>query len=117
MPELAVNTLRRAAVRMRADVQRILDEMDRRPDYWDPALDDTAAYSQGVDGGLGGPAGTLAASWHPGVALAVAEWLDATAAKSEELNGLLGVITQPVGDPVWDAAVQVARAYLKETDA
>jgi len=112
----ATATLRTAAARMRTHVQDVLDEMDRRPDYWNPPLGDTAAYSQGVDSGLGGPAGTLAAAWHPGVALAAADWLDATAAKSEELNDLLGVISEPANDPIWNAAVRVARSYLGEVD-
>jgi hypothetical protein len=62
------------------------------------------------------PAAAHITAWHPGVALVVADWLDATAAKSEELNDLLGVISEPANDPIWNAAVRVARIYLGEPD-
>lgn len=51
------------------------------------------------------------ASWHPDVALAVADWLDLAARRAEVAEGL--------GDGVWmqidRAAVTVARAYLGTT--
>ena len=45
-----------------------------------------------------------AASWHPGVALAVADWLEETARRSEVGTfGITGMV---------DAALRMARAYL-----
>ena len=48
------------------------------------------------------------ASWHPGVALAVADWLDIEA----------GILEKGLPDPTggWAEARAVARAYLGSTD-
>lgn len=51
------------------------------------------------------------ASWHPAVALAVADWLDATAAENDSTDAL--EFLNFVG-PDALAAVKVARAYLGE---
>lgn len=118
----ATTMLRHAAAHMReiADTATpgpwtSLDNGDRLIHEHDDGSDD---FTYVVDEPMSSGANAAhIAAWHPSVALAVADWLDATAAKSEELNDLLGVTTQPVGDPVWDAAVLVARAYLGEVNA
>jgi hypothetical protein len=51
------------------------------------------------------------ASWHPAVALAVADWLDDEAADTEEWNEQTGE-----SRPVNPYALAVARAYLGETE-
>jgi hypothetical protein len=53
------------------------------------------------------------ASWHPAVALAVADWLDAQAELVETDARLFG---KPATDATRDAAEVVARAYLGETE-
>ena len=66
----------------------------------------------GTDDGDGGVStATHIASWPPGVALAVADWLDEIAAK-EAARGLAGVSTRVL---YVDRALAVARAYLGET--
>jgi hypothetical protein len=117
MPETA-DLIRRAAVKMRHDVQRLLDEIDRRPAYWGESLGDTEAYRAGVEDGLGGPAGHYAAAWHPGVALAVADLLDAVV---DEIVSTLedhdDVIPFGRWPAAWTAALTLGRAYLGEADA
>ena len=106
MPEPDVNILRRAAIQMRATAAvatpgpwTSLDNGDRLIHEHNDGTDD---FTYVVDEPIShGANAAHIAAWHPGVVLAVANWLDATAAKSEELNDLLGVISQPVGDPVW----------------
>ena len=51
------------------------------------------------------------ASWHPVVALAVADWLDALARAVERS----GVAHYPEPASIHDAALAVARAYLGES--
>ena len=117
---LNVKILRQAAAQMRATAQKAtpgpwtsLDNGDRLI-HEHPGSDD---FTYVVDEPMSNGANAAhIAAWHPGVALAVADWLDATAAKSEELNGMLGIITEPANDPIWNAAVQVARTYLGEGD-
>ncbi|ACU71890.1 hypothetical protein Caci_2981 [Catenulispora acidiphila DSM 44928] len=113
MPESPANLLRRAVEAIRRDAQLLLDEMDAEPYYWDPNADDITAYRQGVDSGLGGPAGTYAAAWHPGVAFAVADWL-AAVADNAALHELTRAAFGPDRAREWDAAVRTARAYLNE---
>ncbi len=104
-----------AAAMMRHDVQRLLDEMDASPEYWEIGIGDVEAYRQSVEDGLGGPGGQYAAAWHPGVALAVAGWLEVIASYSilhELAAGARGGVSLE-----WDAAVAVARSYLKPSAA
>lgn len=49
------------------------------------------------------------ASWHPAVALAVADWLDRDADGWEQLQS---VIDEPLPADSWSTAVAVAAAYL-----
>lgn len=118
MPESPADLLRHAAETIRRDVQQLLDEMDANPHYWDPNKGDIDAYREGVDSGLGGPAGRYAAACHPGVMLAVADQLDATA-NNAALHELTRAAFGPERDREWDTALRTARAYLNEetTDA
>jgi hypothetical protein len=54
---------------------------------------------------------THIASWHPAVALAVADWLDAT---HDEVADLFGRVTDAVLELHRPGALTVARAYLGE---
>lgn len=114
MSELSHATLRRAAAKMRSLVNDLREDLASN-DYWacdHPEATEDEIYAYGVDEGLGGEAGSFAASWTPSVALAVANWLDALAAGPEELRGILGVWSAPTSDPEWEAAMRTARAYL-----
>ena len=119
---LNVKILRQAAAKMRATAQDAipgpwtsLENGDRLIHEHNDGSDD---FTYVVDEPMSNGANAKhIAAWHPGVALAVADWLDATAVKSKELNDLLGIISEPSGDPIWNAAVRVARAYLGEVDA
>lgn len=116
MPELPHATLRRAATAMRSLVSNLREDLADN-DYWacdNPDATEDEIYAYGTDDGLGGEAGTFAASWTPGVAMAVADWLDAVAAGPEELRDMLGAWTYPESDPAWQAALRTARAYLGE---
>lgn len=46
-----------------------------------------------------------------------ADWLDATAARAEELRDILGRWSTPDDDPEWNAAVATARALRGDDDA
>lgn len=112
MPELPTTTMRTAAARIRRAVADVREDLTDN-DYWacdHPDVTEAEIYASGVDCGLGGKAGTFAGMWTPGATVAVADWLDATAAKAEELREMLGFYSEPVADPVWDAAVATARA-------
>jgi hypothetical protein len=101
---------------MRSSVNDLREDLTTN-DYWacdSPEATEDEIYAYGADDGLGGEAGSFAASWTPGVALAVADWLDAVAAKPEELRDVLGVWSFPTSDPEWQAALKTARAYLGE---
>lgn len=117
MPELPTVTLRRAAASMRSLANDVCTDLATNS-YWACDLEATEdeIYAHGTDSGLGGAAGTFAAAWTPGVALAVADLLDAVAAKAEELRGILGVWSFPVSDPQWDAALKTARAFLSREE-
>lgn len=98
--ETPATTIRRAATRMRELAALV------PPEPWYPAVHDVTTHD-GLDviasSGLTVRA-QYVASWHPGVALAVADWLD-TAAQAWDA----GV--------EWDEALDLARRYLGETDA
>jgi hypothetical protein len=68
--------LRETAHMMRSLVIDLGIEMSQNR-YW--AGDSDAAYTAGVEDGLGGNGGQMAGRWTPGVASAVALWLDFTA--------------------------------------
>jgi hypothetical protein len=119
MPELPAVTMRTAAARIRRAVADVREDLADN-DYWacdNPDVTEAEVYASGVECGLGGEAGDFAGMWTPDAAVSVADWLDATAAKAEELRALLGVWSAPVGDPVWDAAVATARALRGDDDA
>ena len=67
-----------------------------------PADPQTWLMATGIAGSRQGPDAAHAASMHPGVGLALAEWLDAAAQAWDE--GLL-----------WDEALNVAHVYLGST--
>lgn len=121
---MSADLLRRAAslMRERAEAART---------YSDAATSQPLAWASGADGqvyGLGGdfiaatdgPPVAHIASWHPAVALAVADWLDGVAlfveAKEDEeyfdLDGdpIAAEDTHAIG-----SALVVARAYLGES--
>jgi hypothetical protein len=103
----AVETLREAARLMRERAQAAQAIADVIGDWWsDEGLRDAfAAVTGDVDVPMTGAAEDAAhiASWHPAVALAVADWLDLVADGLTELD----VRTLP-----GDRALAVARAYL-----
>ena len=80
-------------------------------------VDDPRTWLVGSGLGAVNPAGTVdhIASWHPLVALAVADWLEVEAAAAD-LVANDPVTAKAVGLPD-KRALAVARAYLGETDA
>jgi hypothetical protein len=78
----AADELRTAAARLRTLIAAVAEDMAANP-YWasaeHPPHAHPSLYARGVDNGLGGPAGALAAAMHPGVGNALADWLDTTA--------------------------------------
>lgn len=118
MPELPAITMRVAAARIRRAAADARDDMATN-DYWacdHPDVTEAETWTSGVECGLGGEAGTLAGMLTPDAVEAIADWLDATAAKAEELRHLLGVWSAPVDDPAWNAAVATARALRGGND-
>lgn len=71
--------LRAAATKLRELIAVVEHDIATNP-YWasseHPPHVYPSLYARGVDDGLGGPAGALAAAMHPGVGLALADWLD-----------------------------------------
>jgi hypothetical protein len=100
-----VETLREAARLMRERAQAANTEKARTP-YSDPRCGVTPEHlwPRMVDGYLGGEIGAHCASWHPQVALAVADWLTATAERAAEWKHVV-----PLEHP---EAWAVACAYL-----
>lgn len=102
-----------------------------------PQRSTVSEWAQDMEGYLGGDWGDHAASWHPVVALAVADWLSSEAATRGEMEPfaelLNATISQPSGveafirfgrnddgsiafvTDTFDAALAVARAYLDPT--
>lgn len=118
MPEFPAVTMRQAAARIRRAVADARDDLTTN-DYWacdDPGVTEAEVWTSGVENGLGGDAGTLAGMLTPDAAEAVADWLDATAARAEELREILGVWSAPADDPGWNAAVATARALRGDDD-
>lgn len=65
-----------------------------------------------------GPTAAHITAWHPGVALAVADWLDATAADMDNVAEDYGGWDKlPGDDPTWKAALKAACTFLGESDA
>jgi hypothetical protein len=101
--------LRQAATLMRERAQATA-----RPHhpYSDPRMklvETTEDWSAEVENYLGGEMGEHCASWHPSVALAVANLLDFSAATSRILDA---VGQDPDNRPTHHYALAVARAYL-----
>jgi hypothetical protein len=109
--ERPADTMRRAAQLMidRADA---MDAELRTNRYWGFADAEWTipadVYRRGVAGGLGGPAGEMAAPWTPDANRALAGWLRMEAVNAPEL----GEMTFRGGRPV--RALAVAAAYLGE---
>lgn len=108
-----VETLRKAATLIRERAQAANTDEARTP-YGDTRIGVVPPERWGamVDDYLGGEVGAHCASWHPAVALAVADWLDA-AAEDEEMFRRLRYST--VGHLGENPALAVARAYLGST--
>ena len=113
MIEAVGETLRRAARLMRERAKLV------PPPPWYPATHDVATHD-GLDviasSGLTVRA-QYVASMHPGVALALADWLDSSAAMYDSYSEMtIAVLSGAMGtDP--DPALKVARAYLRPEDA
>lgn len=117
MPEFPAITMRVAAKRIRRAVADARADLATN-DYWSSGCANEAErWAGGVENGLGGPAGTLAGMLTPDAVEAVADWLDATAARAEELRDILGRWSTPDDDPEWNAAVATARALRGDDDA
>jgi hypothetical protein len=103
MPESPAAELRQAASLIRERTALV------PPSPWYSAVHDVTTYD-GLDviasSGLTVRAQYIA-SWHPGVALAVADWLDAEAERAEQS-------VRPQLHSLSPGALAVARAYLKE---
>lgn len=107
MPELPNQTMRRAAVAMRSLVNDLREDLANN-DYWacdNPDATEDEIYAYGTDSGLGGEAGAFAASWTPGVALAVADLLDSWTDVE---------FSRPDHCPELPGLLRIARAYLGE---
>lgn len=118
MPEFPAITMRLAAARIRRAVADARADLSTN-DYWacdHPDVSEAEIWTSGVECGLGGDAGTLAGMLTPDAIEVVADWLDATAARAEELRNLLGVWSAPADDPGWNAAVATARALRGDDD-
>lgn len=100
-PESPAELLRRAEVRIRELADAVERELHTNP-YWE-----RLTYTEGVRNALGGPTGDMAATWHPAVVRAVADWLAETA-REWAWNG---VGWQEAEDA---AAITAARAVLGE---
>lgn len=78
----AVEELRAAAAKLRKTADLALMEVLTNP-FWEseivPAEDQSGRYAHGVRGGMGGPAGDLAALFTPMAVVQIAEWLDQAA--------------------------------------
>jgi hypothetical protein len=74
--------LRTAAEKLRSLTVDATADIAANP-YWGsvgfPPHEYPNLYARGVDNGFGGPAGEFAAAMHPGVGLALADWLDCEA--------------------------------------
>lgn len=80
--------LRQAASLLRKRATAVVHDV-RTNDYWRGLGDSTIAkYAVGVEGGLGGPAGTFAALMHPGLGEALAALLEQAA--TDYQPGVLG---------------------------
>ena len=107
---MSAETLRRAASLMRERAEEATEGpwttwADPKPGIDKAAVETAWTRGDPDDGGslvtdwCDLPDAEHIASWHPAVALAVADWLDATAARIEEIH----------------EALTVARAYLGES--
>lgn len=119
---MSVETLRRAAALMRERAEAATPSPWRavgdqlRATAADALIEDNilVAYATGHDHRLGikksgaAPDAEHAASWHPDVALAVADWLDLTADFEPQWAISRGL------QPVAQRALAVARTYLGE---
>jgi hypothetical protein len=108
MPERSpAETLRAAASLMRERARLV------PPSPWQPWVHDITAGGDGLNvvasSGLTVRAQYIA-SWHPAVALAVADWLDAEAEHAERPGSFALHSLSP-------GPLAVARTYLGETDA
>lgn len=79
------------------------------PGVYSQAIEDTHEFDPEIARTLDKPDAEHIASWHPAVALAVADWLDAEAGTEERLSALAH--RDSVGS-IRDEAIAVARAYL-----
>jgi len=111
MSETPAETLRRAAKLIRERVEALRAEMTENA-YWGypSAGSADAAYRIGVDGGLGGAAGEMAAPWDLSANAAVAALLD-------KIAWMVGMDAELLGRVGVDETLAVARAYIGEVPA
>lgn len=129
-----IETLREAARRIREQAESAIKPWHPYSDTDLPLRSGVQAWSEDMQGYLDGTWGEFAASWHPVVALAVADWLDAEAATRGEMEPFAELINAAIsrqGGPksyirfgrnsageiamvtdTLDAALAVAHAYL-----
>lgn len=132
-----IETLREAARRIREEAQAAIVPWHPYSDTSLPLRSGVQMWSDDMRGYLGGTWGEFAASWHPVIALAVADWLDAEAATRGEMEPFAELINAAIsrdGGPksyirfgrnesgeiamvtdTLDAALAVAHAYLGTT--
>lgn len=108
----AAETLRAAAAKLRKTADLALMDVLTNP-FWEseiiPAEDQSGRYAHGLRGGMGGPAGDLAALFTPATVVALAEWLDATA---DEMTAADGTEYEHAEYASWTAALTLARLVL-----
>lgn len=125
MTDSPISDLRRAAEKLREHAAAVRRDMEANR-YWSSSMSwrrtgastEGEIYAQGVNSGLGGPAGALAAVLTPGAADALADWLDAEAAAheggmgvTEAMRDLVAVVSQS------EPGVQVAVSTLGQAHA
>jgi hypothetical protein len=122
---MSADTLRRAASLMRERAEAV-----SYPSPWSVGggtcsvrCNDGRNYVASTYGGVGTEevAAAHIASWHPTVALAVADWLEATADRHDAIldnftpGSRVGAVTAAENVTAWEQALAVAHAYLGES--
>lgn len=110
---MTAETLRQAAALMRERAEAAGVPWHPWGDETLPQREGPQAWADDMDGYLGGEWGVHAGSWHPAVALAVADWLDSEANTADETARNDGL---PPDYLYVGPAMPVALAYLG-TDA
>lgn len=112
-PEAPAAILRRAAAQIRERADAMEQEIaDPENTYWRwmPGDDINGKYRAGVDNGLGGASGEMAAPWDLRTGRAVADLLD-------RIAWMAGLDAELIGRVGCDEVMAIARAYLNEETA